>query len=155
VVGSVGEDKQKLLGVPQASDPRPRVEDRIVKRPGLAAAGKVLIDLFNGRHEIGCQSSLFVEDRYKEIVAGSELLSEFLQRPEHVLVLPAGTGHRNLRSSDDLLVVGAYPDGMRWDLRRGDPAEHDQAVAKIQAVPLPSADPVEGPNGSLTELWRA
>jgi uncharacterized protein YjlB len=70
-----------------------------------------------------------------------------------VLVLPAGTGHCNEGSSGDLLVIGAYPDGMPWDIRRGDPAEHDEAVANIQAVPLPSADPVEGPDGSLTELW--
>jgi uncharacterized protein YjlB len=70
-----------------------------------------------------------------------------------VLVLPAGTGHCNRGSSADLLVVGAYPDGMSWDLRRGGPAEHDEAVANIRAVPLPRADPVEGPTGSLTELW--
>jgi uncharacterized protein YjlB len=72
-----------------------------------------------------------------------------------VLVLPAGTGHCNLGSSADFLVVGAYPDGMSWDLRRGDPGEHDEALANIRAVPLPRADPVEGPNGSLTELWQA
>jgi len=71
-----------------------------------------------------------------------------------VLVLPAGTGHCNQGSSDDLLVIGAYPNGMPWDLRRGDPAEHDEVVANIRAVPLPDADPVEGPGGPLTELWR-
>jgi uncharacterized protein YjlB len=72
-----------------------------------------------------------------------------------VLVLPAGTGHYNAGSSDDLLVIGAYPDGMPWDLRRGDPAEHDEAVANIRAVPLPAADPVTGGGGDLGELWRA
>jgi uncharacterized protein YjlB len=70
-----------------------------------------------------------------------------------VLVLPAGTGHCNEGSSGGLLVVGAYPDGMSWDIRRGDPAEHDEAVANIGAVPLPGADPVEGRDGPLTELW--
>ena len=71
------------------------------------------------------------------------------------LVLPAGTGHCNEGSSGDLLVVGAYPDGRPWDIRRGDPAEHDEAVANIEAVPLPGADPVEGPDGPLTRLWVA
>jgi uncharacterized protein YjlB len=71
-----------------------------------------------------------------------------------VLVLPAGTGHCKQGSSGDLLVIGAYPDAMKWDIRRGDPAEHDEAVANIRAVPLPRADPVEGPDGPLTELWR-
>jgi uncharacterized protein YjlB len=70
-----------------------------------------------------------------------------------VLVLPAGTGHFNQGSSPDLLVIGAYPNGMPWDIRRGDPAEHDEAVANIHAVPLPEADPVEGQQGPLTELW--
>lgn len=69
-----------------------------------------------------------------------------------VLVLPAGTGHCN-SGSHELLVVGAYPGGMRWDLRRGDPAEHDEAVANIRAVPLPDCDPVFGGSGPLVEVW--
>jgi uncharacterized protein YjlB len=72
-----------------------------------------------------------------------------------VLVLPAGTGHFNAGSSGDLLVIGAYPNGMSWDLRRGDPAEHDEVMANIRAVPLPTADPVTGADGDLVKLWRA
>ncbi len=73
--------------------------------------------------------------------------------PGDVLVLPAGTGHCNAGASADLLVVGAYPDGMRWDLRRGDPAERAEVLANIARVPLPAADPVEGPRGPLARLW--
>jgi uncharacterized protein YjlB len=72
-----------------------------------------------------------------------------------VLVLPAGTGHRNVGSSPDLLVVGAYPNGMWCDLRRGDPAERDEVLANIAGVPLPDADPVQGSGGPLGEIWRA
>ena len=57
--------------------------------------------------------------------------------------------------SSDLLVVGAYPNGMRWDLRRGDAAERAEVLANIEAVPLPDADPVHGPDGPLTEIWPA
>ncbi len=32
----------------------------------------------------------------------------------------------------------------RRDLRRGDPAEHDEVLANIARVPLPDADPVRG-----------
>jgi uncharacterized protein YjlB len=71
-----------------------------------------------------------------------------------VVVLPAGTGHRNAGASDDLLVLGAYPDGMTWDVRRGDPAEHEEVLRNIDAVPLPEADPVHGAGGPLPELWR-
>jgi uncharacterized protein YjlB len=70
-----------------------------------------------------------------------------------VLVLPAGTGHCNAGASDDLLVVGAYPDGMEWDIRRGDPAERDEVLANIRAVPLPRCDPVDGPGGPLDRHW--
>ncbi len=71
-----------------------------------------------------------------------------------VLVLPAGTGHCNQGSSADLLVVGAYPEGMDWDVRRGSPEEHDEMLGNIRAVPLPEADPVLGATGPLTELWH-
>jgi uncharacterized protein YjlB len=72
-----------------------------------------------------------------------------------VLVLPAGTGHCNAGSSSGLLVVGAYPGGMRWDLRRGDPAEREEVLANIAAVPVPERDPVLGRGGPLTRIWRA
>jgi uncharacterized protein YjlB len=72
-----------------------------------------------------------------------------------VLVLPAGTGHCNAGSSPGLLVVGAYPRGQTWDLRRGDPGEHDEVVENIARVELPDADPVLGADGALVELWRA
>jgi uncharacterized protein YjlB len=70
-----------------------------------------------------------------------------------VLVLPAGTGHCNQGASGDLLVVGAYPDAMRWDLRRGDPSEHDEVLENIRSVPPPGTDPVAGREGPLVELW--
>ena len=72
-----------------------------------------------------------------------------------VLVPPAGTGHCNVGSSEDLLVVGAYLNGMRCDLRRGDPAERDEVLANIAGVPLPDADPAHGSGGPLGEIWRA
>lgn len=72
-----------------------------------------------------------------------------------VAVLPAGTGHCNAGSSADLLVVGAYPDGMGWDLRRGDPGERAEVMANIAGVPLPGQDPVRGAEGPVVELWHA
>jgi uncharacterized protein YjlB len=72
-----------------------------------------------------------------------------------VLVLPAGTGHCNAGASADLLVVGAYPNGMSWDLRRGDPAEHAEVLANVSAVPLPERDPVRGGGSPLIEQWAS
>lgn len=88
------------------------------------------------------------------VMLGGPQGETFALTPGDVVVLPAGTGHRNLGSSADLLVIGAYPNGMRWDLRRGDPAEHDEVLANIARVPLPDKDPVKGAGGPLLELWR-
>jgi uncharacterized protein YjlB len=70
-----------------------------------------------------------------------------------VAILPAGTGHRCESASNDFLVVGAYPEGRDYDICRGDPAEHDRAVARIAHVPLPKKDPVFGKSGVV--VWQA
>jgi len=89
------------------------------------------------------------------VVLGGPKGRRFEVGPGDVLVLPAGTGHCNAGSSGDLLVIGAYPDGKEWDIRRGDPAEHDEVLANIRVVPVPRADPVHGATGPLTEQWGA
>lgn len=71
-----------------------------------------------------------------------------------VVVIPAGVAHRNMGQSADLLVVGAYPGGADYDIRRGDPAEHAAAARAIPAVPLQDSDPVSGRDGGLCRLWR-
>jgi uncharacterized protein YjlB len=70
-------------------------------------------------------------------------------------VLPAGTGHQRLSSSDDLLVIGAYPPEGTYNLCRGDnPTDRDQARATIPKVPVPTSDPVLGKDDGLSKLWR-
>ena len=69
-------------------------------------------------------------------------------------MLPAGTGHCRTAASTDLLVVGAYPGGMEWDVCRGDPAEAELVARNLAGVPLPSTDPLHGADGPLPRLWR-
>lgn len=71
-----------------------------------------------------------------------------------VAVIPAGVGHRDEGAGGDFLVVGAYPGGAAWDLRRGDPAERDEVLRNLATVPPPDADPVHGTGGPLMRLWR-
>lgn len=70
-----------------------------------------------------------------------------------VVVLPAGTGHRRVCASADLLVVGAYPDNSDVDQKRPGQIDHALAVAAIAAVPPPRQDPVYGARGPLTTIW--
>ncbi|MGC1464255.1 MAG: cupin domain-containing protein [Pseudolabrys sp.] len=75
--------------------------------------------------------------------------------PGDVAVLPAGTGHQRLAGSDDLVVIGAYPLGGKYNLCRGSKHEHARALITIPQVPLPKSDPVFGSAGPLPKLWRA
>lgn len=75
--------------------------------------------------------------------------------PGDVIVIPAGVGHQKLESSGDFNVVGAYPEGRRWDLLRGLPGERPQADRNVAAVPLPNNDPLYGSSGPLKQIWRS
>ena len=75
-------------------------------------------------------------------------------RTGDVIIIPAGVAHMNLGQSQDLVVVGAYPHGQMWDMNYGKPGERPEADDRIQAVPLPGADPVYGETGPLMKLWQ-
>ncbi len=74
--------------------------------------------------------------------------------PGDVAVLPAGCGHRRISASSDLLVVGAYPRGGNSAHQTPGRTGHAAAVAAVAEVPAPAQDPVYGPEGPLTRLWR-
>lgn len=71
------------------------------------------------------------------------------------MILPAGTGHRRVKASSDLLIVGAYP-ANSGDYDEPKPAEvsHSKAKVSIARVRIPRADPVYGKDGPLKRLWR-
>ena len=71
-----------------------------------------------------------------------------------VVIIPAGVGHKNLHSTDDFGVVGAYPDRQEPDLCYAEPGECPKADEKIGRVPLPGCDPVFGGEGPLLKYWR-
>jgi len=76
-------------------------------------------------------------------------------RAGDVVMIPAGVAHCNVGQSKHQLVAGAYPGGSDYDIRRGDPAEHDAAVRAIAAVLLPACDPMAGRDGPLRKLWHS
>lgn len=71
-----------------------------------------------------------------------------------VLVMPAGVSHIYLDGSDDILVVGGYPDGRDWDLMRDEhvtEAEWREAIKLIMSLPIPNQDPV---TGEAVHQWK-
>ncbi|MBN9561871.1 MAG: hypothetical protein J0H14_14265 [Alphaproteobacteria bacterium] len=89
-----------------------------------------------------------------QVAFGGPLGRTVTVRAGDVMVIPAGVAHRNMGQAGDLLVVGAYPGGSDYDIRRGDPAEHEAVLRAIMAVPVPASDPVLGTDGPLGRLWR-
>lgn len=71
--------------------------------------------------------------------------------PGDCLLLPAGTGHRCLRASDDFLVVGGYPPGIDADLKRE--VISDAAMRRMAELPFPETDPIFGVDGPLSRCW--
>ena len=71
-----------------------------------------------------------------------------------VVVLPAGTGHRQLEASADFAVVGAYPLGQEaCETVRAEQPHDPTTLKRIAAVPRPRTDPVHGAGGPLIRAW--
>ncbi len=64
-----------------------------------------------------------------------------------VVVMPAGVSHAMVGGSEDVLVVGGYPDGRDWDNIKDhllDEPMRRAAAKRIMMLPIPAADPVTG-----------
>ena len=90
-----------------------------------------------------------------EVCFGGEQGVTLTVQAGDIVLLPAGTGHKRLSSSRDLLVVGAYPPRQAPDLCRGEPHDRPQVLENIVRVPLPVTDPAYGTTGPVQELWRS
>jgi len=85
------------------------------------------------------------------LVLGGPEGQQVIVRAGDVVLLPAGTGHCNIRSSDDFTVVGAYPPDQEFDLCRGAPTP--EMLEAIARTPFPHRDPVFGGQGPLIDNW--
>ena len=89
-----------------------------------------------------------------ELHLGGEQGQKVRVEAGEVIVIPAGVGHKNLGSSSDFRVVGAYPEGRSYDLKTGKKSEYEEAKKNIAEVPLPEHDPVLGSENGVPEIWN-
>ena len=71
-----------------------------------------------------------------------------------VLVIPAGVGHRNLGKEDDVVCVGAYPNGTDYDIKTGKKGERPKADITITSIDIPAFDPVFGKKAGVPKIWK-
>ncbi|MFC4870862.1 cupin domain-containing protein [Negadavirga shengliensis] len=71
-----------------------------------------------------------------------------------VIIIPAGVAHKCLSHTNGFTVVGAYPNGLKPDMRKGEAGERPQADKQIAAVPVPETDPLYGTEAGLVTIWK-
>jgi len=71
-----------------------------------------------------------------------------------VLIIPAGVCHRNMGPEYAVSCVGAYPEGVKYNMNYGKPGERPVADETILAVPAPERDPVLGLKGGTSRYWK-
>lgn len=72
-----------------------------------------------------------------------------------VIILPAGTAHKNLGDENAVVCVGAYPKGKEFDMNYGEAKERPAADECIRKVKIPDYDPVFGNKGGLLKDWAS
>jgi len=87
------------------------------------------------------------------LLMGGEKGEKIKVKPGDVMIIPAGVGHKCLSHDPDFTVVGAYPNGKRPDLLKGEEGERPEAAQNIVQVPLPEADPLLGKDRGLVGIW--
>ena len=88
------------------------------------------------------------------VLLGGEGGKEFKLETGDLIVLPAGTGHKMTSSSENLIIVGAYPEGQEdYDICRS-LFKCPDAEEKIMNLALPVSDPFYGATGPLLKEWK-
>ena len=124
--------------------------DRLFERNGWRGTWRDGIYDFDHYHS-NAHEVLGIAQGSATLQLGGETGHEIEVKPGDVLVLPAGTGHRRIRASENFVVIGAYPPGQEhYDICRSRSPEAELRIAKVR---LPESDPVGGTDGPLLGLW--
>ena len=71
-----------------------------------------------------------------------------------VLIIPAGIAHKNMGEKNQIKCVGAYPNGLDYDMNYGKPHEQIRTVENIWKLEVPLTDPVFGLQGEIQHYWK-
>lgn len=75
-----------------------------------------------------------------------------------VLLLPAGTAHKRIKASKDFKIVGAYPNGIKYNTYKPEDVSSDDEYKRIKQeikkVSVPALDPVQSKGGAVKKYWK-
>lgn len=131
----------------------PEVVEKIFARNGWGGSWRNGIYGYHHYHSTAHEVLGVYSGSCKVQLGGPEGRSFEIKKGDVVLI-PAGVAHKNLGSSSDFRVVGAYPEGQSWDMNYGKPGERPAADENIAKVALPEMDPVFGKEGPVNEQWN-
>ena len=105
-------------------------------------------------HHPDGHETLAVASGWAELMLGGPAGDRVRVEAGDVVVLPAGTGHRQMDASTDFEVVGAYPPGQQGvETVRAEGPHDAETLARIAGVPRPGTDPIHGEGGPLIAAW--
>ena len=139
-------------GALSVSDDLPSECEALVRENGWGGAWRNGVFTYHHYHSTGHEVLGIVRGTARLAFGGESGVTLELEAGD-VAVIPAGVGHCNSGSSEDFLVVGAYPPAQSWDLRTGKPGERPEVLENIRRITLAGLDPVFGNEWPLAKYW--
>ncbi|HVL01207.1 MAG TPA: cupin domain-containing protein [Dongiaceae bacterium] len=90
------------------------------------------------------------------LMLGGENGEELMLEAGDVVVLPAGTVHKRISASENLVVIGGYPPGQEdYEVCRtlADAKSTEDVAQRIAQTAVPKTDPLYGEAGPLPSIW--
>ncbi len=112
----------------------------------------------NGIHDYNHYHStthevLGVYSGHCHVLLGGDSGIQLLLDKGDVLIIPAGVSHRNIGATANFKCVGAYPDGVEFDINLGKSGERPGTDKRIKKLSVPRMDPLYGESGHLHKYW--
>jgi uncharacterized protein YjlB len=144
---------QKAINIPSQKDKFAISVQKIFSRNGWSNSWSNGIFDFHHYHS-NTHECMAICEGHAEIILGGPKGKKINISSGDVIILPAGVGHKCLKSSKDFICVGAYPQGKNFDINLGRAHELEKARKNIKNLNHPSKDPVFGKEGFLKTYWK-